>query len=53
MAHGRSQRRLEKLLAWCGEHVERTEGPSISPSDALIVLVRSLPPEHRAGASLP
>lgn len=42
---------LEKLLAWYGEHVERTEGPAISPSDALLVLVRSLPPEHRAGAS--
>jgi hypothetical protein len=42
---------LEKLLAWYGKHVERTEGPAISAPDALLVLVRSLPPEHRTGAS--
>jgi hypothetical protein len=42
---------LEKLLAWYREHVERSEGPPISASDALLVLVRALPPRLRTAAS--
>ena len=42
---------LEKLYAWYREHIERTEGPPITASDALLVLVRALPPERRPAAS--
>lgn len=42
---------LEKLVAWYHLHVQRTEGPPISASDALLVLVRALPPQHRPPAA--
>ncbi|WP_331129275.1 hypothetical protein [Longimicrobium sp.] len=42
---------LEKLLAWYHEHVQRSEGPPISASDALLVLMRAIPPEHRPAAA--
>jgi len=45
------QKTLDKLLAWYRDHVERTEGPPIAASDALLVLVRALPPERRPSAS--
>lgn len=45
------QKTLEKLLAWYRGHVERTEGPPIDASDALLVLVRALPAERRPAAS--
>lgn len=41
------QKTLDKLLVWYRDHVERTEGPPIAASDALLVLVRALPPERR------
>jgi hypothetical protein len=44
------QKTLEKLLAWYRDHVERTEGPPITASDALLVLVRALPVERRPSA---
>ncbi|HEX6370866.1 MAG TPA: hypothetical protein VF006_18250 [Longimicrobium sp.] len=42
---------LEKLLSWYHEHVQRSEGPPISASDALLVLMRAIPPEHRPAAA--
>lgn len=42
---------LEKLYAWYRAHVERTEGPPISATDALLVLVHALPPDRRPAAS--
>ena len=45
------QKTVEKLLAWYRDHVERTEGPPITASDALLVLVRALPPELRPSAA--
>ena len=45
------QKTLDKLLAWYRDHVERTEGPPITASDALLVLVRALPPERRPSAA--
>lgn len=45
------QKTLDKLLAWYRDHVERTEGPPITASDALLVLVRALPAERRPSAA--
>lgn len=45
------QKTLDKLLAWYRDHVERTEGPPITASDALLVLVRALPTERRPSAA--
>jgi hypothetical protein len=42
---------LEKLLAWYHEHIQRSEGPPINASDALLVLMRAIPAEHRPAAA--
>lgn len=41
---------LAKLLRWYGEHLAAQEGPPISESDALLVLLRPLPPGARPHA---
>ncbi len=41
---------LTKLLAWYEQHVDEADGPPISATDAIRVLLRPLPPDLRESA---
>jgi hypothetical protein len=45
------QKTLEKLLRWYREQFEEAEGPPISGSEALRVLLRAVPPADRPEAA--